>query len=131
MAKIVSIGLVLFFCFGIIAVAGIEVVTVTLNDDKLLNVFIELYQENGIGLTSSEQLILNNELVQMNREFKNKLYGSVILGNSEERGAVLGQIRDYLEAITSDEQLDISHEKVDYIQKHDMSLNKIVDELYS
>lgn len=131
MNKVILKALAFVFVFLVIATvkANVEVVTVSLDDDELRNVFAGVFSESNMGYT--ERMILESEISQLDDPFKEKLYSLLVSGSASQRSELQSQMIDYVETLSSGSSPDITSDLLNKVQKNDLDLEEIIDQIYS
>jgi hypothetical protein len=118
MKRIIILTFLFFITLGI--TYSIQVITITIDDEVILNKLSFIFEEKQLKL-------LENELLNLNTNFKEKLYNQINQKNNQE---IIIQLNDFLLFIENNQSAIINDDLLKEIQSSNLNLIEIIDKLY-
>jgi hypothetical protein len=118
MNKLLISVLFLLMVFGI--VSAIEIITVTIDDQRL-------FSELVLHFSDEEVELFKSELINLKPPIKERLFYLLVEDNNE---GIINQLKDYLSFNQKNQSLIINDDLLKNIQSKDLSLSEIIDIVY-
>jgi hypothetical protein len=118
MNKLLISVLFLLMVFGI--VSAIEIITVTIDDQRL-------FSELVLHFSDEEVELFKSELINLKPPIKERLFYLLVEDNND---GIINQLKDYLSFNQKNQSLIINDDLLKNIQSKDLSLSEIIDIVY-